>query len=331
VAGSPAQAFASTDSAAREKEERSDGANSAQPSGRPSCATFPTSLGETFGRIEASASLQKLVRQQSIPGVVRLDPRRFSRNFLARVESPAGLDVLFEHLPDVYFFVKDASGRFVRCNQAFVKLVRASREDDVIGLCDSDFFPQDLAENYMRDDREVIRTSESIIDKVELLRNPDGSIDWYSTTKLPLFDKKGLCIGLAGITRDVKKMNSNTARFLSWAPVLEAMLNDYAQPLSTTSLAAKVSLSVSQFNRQFRKKFHTTPRNYLTNVRMNAACHLLVSTDLPISHIALQTGFYDQSHFSNQFVRHRGVPPSHFRSKFASGEAPGAPQDKSGS
>ena len=34
---------------------------------------------------------------------------------------------------------------------------------------------------------------------------------------------------------------------------------------------------MSQFNRQFKKKFHTTPRSYLTSVRMNAACHLLVS------------------------------------------------------
>jgi PAS domain S-box-containing protein len=265
--------------------------------------------------------LPKRDEGRSIRPVTRLDPSRLSRNFLSRIESPAGFDVLFEHLPDVYFFVKDGEGRFVRVNQGFVKLVRATREDEVIGSKDSDFFPADLAENYMRDDREVIRSSEPIIDKVELVRNPDGSIDWFCTTKLPLFDRRGLAIGVCGITRDVKKMNTNNARFMSWAPVLETMLNDYAQPLSTASLASKVSLSVSQFNRQFRKKFHTTPRAYLTSVRMNAACHLLVSTDLPISEISLQTGFYDQSHFSNQFVRHRGLPPSQYRSKYAQDDA----------
>jgi PAS domain S-box-containing protein len=270
---------------------------------------------------KTGARLQKRPRQRSIRQVTRLDPRRLSRNFLSRIDSPAGFDVLFEHLSDVYFFVKDGEGRFVRVNQGFVKLVRATREDEVIGSRDSDFFPADLAENYMRDDREVIRSSEPIIDKVELVRNPDGSIDWFCTTKLPLFDRKGLAIGVCGITRDVKKMNTNNARFMSWAPVLETMLNDYAQPLSTAALATKVSLSVSQFNRQFRKKFHTTPRAYLTNVRMNAACHLLVSTDLPISDISLQTGFYDQSHFSNQFVRHRGLPPSQYRTKYTQGEA----------
>lgn len=249
--------------------------------------------------------------------VARLDSQRFARNFLARVAEPIGLDALFDYVPDVYFFVKDGHGRFVRCNQAFLSLVGRTREDEVIGAKDSDFFPASLAENYMNDDRVVLRSGESIIDRVELMRNPDGTIDWYSTTKLPLRDRRGITIGVAGITRDVKKMNSTAARFLSWAPVLEAMLSEYAEPLSALQLANKVGLSVSQFNRQFKKKFHTTPRSYLTNVRMNAACHLLVSTDLPISQIALQTGFYDQSHLSNQFTRHRGMSPSHYRTKYS--------------
>jgi len=252
-----------------------------------------------------------------IEPVACLDSRVFARDFLARVAQPIGLDELFDYVPDVYFFVKDDSGRFVRCNQAFLSLVGRTREDEVIGAKDSDFFPASLAENYMNDDRVVLRSGESIIDRVELMRNPDGTIDWYSTTKLPLRDRNGTTIGVAGITRDVKKMNSTAARFLSWAPVLEAMLSEYSEPLSALQLANKVGLSVSQFNRQFKKKFHTTARSYLTNVRMNAACHLLVSTDLPISQIALQTGFYDQSHLSNQFTRHRGMSPSQYRSKYS--------------
>jgi PAS domain S-box-containing protein len=243
--------------------------------------------------------------------------QHFSRNFLARIEQPMGFDVLFDHVPDVYFFVKDGGGRFVRCNQAFLGLLGRTREEEVIGFRDSDFFPPSLAENYMNDDRVVLRSGEPILNRVELMRNPDGSIDWYTTTKLPLQDKKGVTIGVAGITRDVRKMNSAAAHFLSWAPVLEAMLGDYAEPHSAEDLAAKVALSVSQFNRQFKKKFHTTPRSYLTSVRMNAACHLLVSTDLPISEIALQTGFYDQSHFSNQFLRHRDMSPSQYRRKYS--------------
>lgn len=246
-----------------------------------------------------------------------MDPQEFGRKFLARVASPAGFDVLFDYISDVYFFVKDDEGRFVRINRAFLKLVRAESEHGVIGARDVDFFPPNLAESYQRDDREVMRTSQAIIDKAELVLNPDGSVDWFCTTKLPLLDREGSVIGIYGFTRDVKKMTSNNARFLSWTPVVEAMLNDYATPLETAALAQKVALSVSQFNRQFRKRFHTTPRSYLTNVRVNAACHFLVTSDLPMSEIALKTGFYDQSHFTNQFVKSRGMPPSKYRALHA--------------
>jgi PAS domain S-box-containing protein len=239
--------------------------------------------------------------------------QQFGQKFLARVVAPVGLDVLFDYLPDIYFFVKDAEGRFVRVNRAFLQLVGAPSEDVVVGGTDSDFFPPNLAEAYARDDKAILATKQPLIDKAELMRNPDGSIDWYCTTKLPLFDKTQAAIGICGITRDVKKMNNTNAHFLSWLPVIETMLNDYAETVETAMLAQKVALSVSQFNRQFRRRFHTTPRAYLTNVRLNAACHLLLTTDLSMSQIALKTGFYDQSHFTNQFAKYRGMPPSKYR------------------
>jgi PAS domain S-box-containing protein len=255
-------------------------------------------------------------RRRTFVGPV--DGRQLRDDFLARVASPAGFDVLFEYLSDVYFFVKDAEGRFVRVNRGFADLARADSPDQVIGRQDADFFPADLAESYRRDDREVLRSRHPIVDKVELVRNPQGTVDWFCTTKLPLFDENRRAIGVCGITRDVKKMTTDNAGFLSWAPVLELLHHKYAEPLPTAVLAAKMALSVGQFNRQFRKKFRTTPRAYLTNLRMNAACHLLTTTDLAISDISLRTGYYDQSHFSNQFLRQRGLPPSQYRIKYAS-------------
>jgi PAS domain S-box-containing protein len=249
--------------------------------------------------------------------VVSRDQKRKVRDFLAQIASPSGLEVLFDHLPDVYFFVKDRDGRFMRCNRAFVSLARARSEEELIGHRDADFFPAAMAETYVRDDRAVMASATPIVDKVELVRNASGSIDWYNTTKLPVLDAKGSVIGVAGVTRDVSKMNSNNERFLYWAPVLETIVSNYAEPLTAAELAAKVELSVSQFDRQFKRRFLTTPRKYITNVRINAACQLLVSTDLPIASVALQTGFYDQAHFTNQFARFKGMPPSRYRKMYS--------------
>ena len=255
----------------------------------------------------------------------RPNAQAHSRRFLARVASPANFDVLFDHLPHVYFFVKDAQGRFIRVNRAFLKLVNMNEEQDVIGASDRDFFPQSLAESYARDDRKVIRTNEAIVDKAELVQNSDGSTDWFCTTKLPVLDRDRRVIGVCGVTRDVTKLTMNNARFLSWEPVIQTMLTNLASPLDTASLAKLVSLSVSQFNRQFRKRFHASPRGYLTQIRITAACQLLATTSLTMSAIAIRTGFYDQSHLTNQFVRQRGLPPSKYRAQLLTRAAEAAP------
>src|SRR5689334_4715196 len=97
-----------------------------------------------------------------------------AQDFFTRAASPPGFDVLFEHLPDVFFFVKDAEGRFVRVNQAFAKLVQAASPSDVLGLRDHDFFPHGLAENYARDDRTVLASGKAMVEKAELVQHADG-------------------------------------------------------------------------------------------------------------------------------------------------------------
>jgi AraC-like DNA-binding protein len=231
--------------------------------------------------------------------------------------SASGFDLLFQHLPGVCFFVKDDQGRFTRVNQAFSKLVRVRSPEQVIGARDADFFPSDLAEGYVRDDQLVIESLRPIVDKLELIRLPNGGSEWLCTTKLPLLDAEGRAIGVCGVTRVVDGMPELGGGPSPWAGVIETMLKEYGSPLRTEALARQVSLSVSQFNRQFRKRFGMAPHEYLSDLRLNAAAHLLVTTELTVSEVAQRTGFYDQSHLTNGFVRARGISPSKYRAKHA--------------
>jgi transcriptional regulator GlxA family with amidase domain len=61
-------------------------------------------------------------------------------------------------------------------------------------------------------------------------------------------------------------------------------------------------------------------------VRINAACQLLSSTDLPIAVIAVQTGFYDQSHLNKQFTKIKGSTPAQYRRSHVQLATPLMPQ-----
>ena len=244
-----------------------------------------------------------------------MNGRQLTQRFIGQM-APDSCFAIFAHLPDVCVFIKDRKRRFVLCNDALVRLLGCRHEDDVLGRVDEAFSPKHLCEMYAVDDGQVLASGEPIIDKLELVRNQDGSFDWYNTTKMAIIGRDGSIIGLAGISRDIKQMNTNSSRFLAMAPVIETILNDYAHQLTMAELSAKVGLSVSQFGRQFRRRFGTTPLKYLIQVRIKSACELLTTSDLPISRIALETGFYDQSHFTHQFQRLKGMTPSRYREGF---------------
>ena len=83
--------------------------------------------------------------------------------------------------------------------------------------------------------------------------------------------------------------------------------------LDIDELAAIVRMSSSHFTRSFHKSVGVTPHRYVIQNRVMRARELLVTTDLPLTEIALTTGFSDQSHFSRRFHEIVGVPPGTFR------------------
>jgi transcriptional regulator GlxA family with amidase domain len=60
-----------------------------------------------------------------------------------------------------------------------------------------------------------------------------------------------------------------------------------------------------------------SPIEYLLALRLQEARRLLTSTELTLSAIALNTGFFDQSHFTKRFRKMTGMTPTQFRKTFA--------------
>ena len=68
--------------------------------------------------------------------------------------------------------------------------------------------------------------------------------------------------------------------------------------------------SLSTFNRDFKKLFHTTPQKWLTRKRLELAYYQLTEKKKKPIEVYLEVGFEDLSHFSYAFKNQYGVPPT---------------------
>jgi sigma-B regulation protein RsbU (phosphoserine phosphatase) len=107
---------------------------------------------------------------------------------------------LVETLPQ-NVFRKNRDGRFTFANSKFCEILGRSLED-IVGKCDFDFFPAELAEKYQRDDRRVLETGQPY-ETVEEHRPPGRDKLYVQVVKTPLRAADGRIIGLQGIFWDI--------------------------------------------------------------------------------------------------------------------------------
>lgn len=242
-----------------------------------------------------------------------MNREKFRQDFLRRLDAVPPLQQLFDLLPDVTFFMKDRQGRFIMRNRHGCEYCQVSSERELIGKTDHDFHPKARADMYVKGDQKVIRTGEPIINAIEPAPEEDGSDRLIICSKIPVRDRQGRVIGIAGIHREVEGFRATPKSYGRLSEAVQHLHTHYAKPLTTRQLAKMVGVSSSQFARRFQKLFNATLRQYLLRVRVRAASRLLAQTDKSITEIAMEVGFYDHAHFSRTFSRLMGMGPLAFR------------------
>lgn len=244
-----------------------------------------------------------------------MNPAQFKARFLRRIGDYQAFQTLLDLLPDVAFFMKDQKGRFVMQNRRSLEYCRVGLEAEAIGKTDYDFWPRDRAETYVVGDRQVMATGNPIINAIGPAPEGVGSDRLIIYSKVPVRDRKGRIIGIAGTHREVEGLRAAPGKFGQLSRAVQRLHQHFSTPLSTPELAAIAGLSRSQFERVFHRLFGTSPMDYLLRVRVNAACLLLEKTDHKCTDIALECGFYDHSHFTRMFQRFMGMPPQSYRQR----------------
>ena len=85
------------------------------------------------------------------------------------------------------------------------------------------------------------------------------------------------------------------------------------QDIGLNDLAQQVGVSPHYFAGLFKQSTGQSPHQYIIEQRIEAARHLLQTTDMPITEVAAQVGFYDQSHLARHLRRQLGVSPKTLR------------------
>jgi AraC family transcriptional regulator len=95
---------------------------------------------------------------------------------------------------------------------------------------------------------------------------------------------------------------------------VKAYVNDHlSTPIRVSTLAGLCRLSISYFSVAFKRSLGETVQSYLSRRRVARAQELILTTDEPLSRIALDCGFCDQAHLSRMFHRLVGVAPNRWR------------------
>ena len=90
----------------------------------------------------------------------------------------------------------------------------------------------------------------------------------------------------------------------------------FKDDVSLTSMAELAEMSPSAFSRFFKSQTGSTLSDYIIDIRLGNAAHLLVDTAKSVSDICNECGFNNQSNFNRIFKAKRGVTPRDFRAMF---------------
>ena len=104
-----------------------------------------------------------------------------------------------------------------------------------------------------------------------------------------------------------------------WAKEIDKIIQNQIEldiKLSLSNVAKTLNVHPAYLSREFSKYFNNLSfTEYVRKIKIDKAKLLLDTTNYSISEIAYAVGYSDQSHFTKNFKRETGIPPSVFKKR----------------
>ena len=152
--------------------------------------------------------------------------------------------MLLENIPHK-LFVKDLNSKYLSCNEHYARDLKI-KPDEIAGKTDFDFFPREIAEKSLSDDKRIIDSGRG--EEIEERYAPAGEGAFIHTVKTPIKDEKGNVTGILGVFWDITGQKQT-----------EEELKKNLQVLEEQVIKGKIELQIN--NEQIQKE--TTERKRL--------------------------------------------------------------------
>lgn len=240
-------------------------------------------------------------------------PHELCTELFSQLREPFTGEILFDHLTDLTFFIKNQVGAYVAVNRSLVERCGLRRKADLIGKTADQVYPDPLGQSYRQQDDSLLQTGMPILNQLELQIYPSGGMGWCITHKVPLKDINSEVVGLVGTSKDLHAPSEKSEDYTPIAETIQYIQNHFDGPLKISDLAQRTGLSSYQFEQRIQRIFELTVGQFIQKIRMDAAVRRLEDTEDALATIALDCGYSDQSTFSRQFKQVVGLSPGQYR------------------
>jgi PAS domain S-box-containing protein len=137
-------------------------------------------------------------------------------------ETQAKLTSIISTIPDM-IWMKDTNGLYLACNDALEQFF-GTKEDELIGKTDYDFFPKENADLCKLSDNEALQSNKISITAESFLYPEDGKAGVLEIRKVPVLKDDGEIIGVLGIGRDITEQKQMESEILKQKDFQDTLL-----------------------------------------------------------------------------------------------------------
>ncbi len=151
------------------------------------------------------------------------------------------------------------------------------------------------------DEKYAFFLSDLYINKVESLNHNKPLINLYTVMILDFMNQIKNCVGAK--SNHYSTLTKKTIQFINQNIYSHFTLSEVANYVHTNS---------SYLSRIFKKDVGISFNQYIHNVRIKKAQHLLLFSNLSLVQISSKLGYANQSHFNKMFKKINGITPKQF-------------------